>query len=240
MVAEAALIADKFRALRKRAGMTLSGLAKAMGYRNGSSIQRYEDPDLYKKKYLSFEICERLAGAIVGLGHPAITKDEVFELAGITHEPTENAIIIGSVGRSKELMPVFGKAQGGPDGAIVLDGNPIDQVSRPMNLLGIVDAYGVLVSGDSMHPRYRDGLDMLHVDPRMRPRKGDFVVVQISQGENEMPIAMVKEYVRQTADGLLLRQLNPEGELKPIPNDTIIAVHVVVGSSNYDGAPTFR
>ena len=46
-------VTARFKELRERAGLSLAALAKAMGYRNSSSIQRYENPDLYTKEFLS-------------------------------------------------------------------------------------------------------------------------------------------------------------------------------------------
>lgn len=74
-------VTAKFRELRDRAGMTLSSLAKAMGYRNSSSIQRYENSEQYTKEFLSADITKKLATAVVGKGNPPISEREVWALA---------------------------------------------------------------------------------------------------------------------------------------------------------------
>ncbi len=71
----------KFRALRERAGLSLAALAKEMGYRNSSSLQRYENADLYTKEFLSPDIAKKLVRALVGKGIPPITESEIWELA---------------------------------------------------------------------------------------------------------------------------------------------------------------
>lgn len=55
--------------------------ARAMGYSRASSIQRYEDPALFKKEYLATELVMKMIKALVGRGDPAITPSEVWALA---------------------------------------------------------------------------------------------------------------------------------------------------------------
>ncbi|MAM13051.1 MAG: phage repressor protein [Rhizobiaceae bacterium] len=74
-------VTARFKELRERAGLSLAALAKAMGYRNSSSIQRYENPDLYTKEFLSADIAKKLAQAVVGRGQPPITEEDVWSLA---------------------------------------------------------------------------------------------------------------------------------------------------------------
>ena len=68
--------------LIRRSGLTRSALAKLTGFAGGSSIQHYEDPTRFRKKYLPLDIAERFANAFDGLGEPQITCEEVMALAG--------------------------------------------------------------------------------------------------------------------------------------------------------------
>jgi hypothetical protein len=52
-----------------------------MGYARASSIQRYENPDDYKKEFINPELVLKLIKAISGLGEPPITAAEVWSLA---------------------------------------------------------------------------------------------------------------------------------------------------------------
>lgn len=81
MIEEADSVTQKFRALRERADMSMDGLAQAMGYSRASSIQRYEDPTLYKKEFIDPEIVLKMVKALVGKGEPAIKAAEVWALA---------------------------------------------------------------------------------------------------------------------------------------------------------------
>lgn len=74
-------VTSKFRALRERAGLSMDDLAKTMGYARASSIQRYEDPAIYTKQYLSPEIVMKMIKAIAGKGDPKITPAEIWTLA---------------------------------------------------------------------------------------------------------------------------------------------------------------
>ena len=76
------IVAAKLRELRVRSGVSMAAAAKALGYKNASSYQHYENPDLFRKKYLPFEIAEKLAKLFMGRGTPPITTAEVMALAG--------------------------------------------------------------------------------------------------------------------------------------------------------------
>lgn len=77
-------IPERFDALRRRAGLSFDDLAKAMDYAGASSVQRYLSAE-FKKDVLPLEIARRAAKALVGLGNPAISEDEVLSLAGLNN-----------------------------------------------------------------------------------------------------------------------------------------------------------
>src|SRR5262245_6485554 len=80
--------ATKLKALFDRTGQSQDAFAKRAGYGFASGIQRYINPQQYKKRYFSIEIAEKLGTGLVGLGAPPITKDEVlWELAGVRVSP---------------------------------------------------------------------------------------------------------------------------------------------------------
>jgi hypothetical protein len=59
-------------------------LAKGMGFKGASSIQRYEDPDQYKKDYIAPDIAAKLLKAVVGKGDPPIEAKDVWDLTRTT------------------------------------------------------------------------------------------------------------------------------------------------------------
>lgn len=72
-------------------------MAKAMGYKNASSYQRYEDANAYTGGHLKRDLVARLDRVLRGKGQPPITSKEVWELAGpefaefrdVTYEPAD-------------------------------------------------------------------------------------------------------------------------------------------------------
>src|SRR5258708_3588546 len=69
-------------------------------------------------------------------------------------------------------LPVFGTAQGGQDGALIVSDTAVDWVARPTVLLRVRDGYGMIVSGDSMSPEHKTGSIAL-LNPHLPPRLGD-------------------------------------------------------------------
>ena len=71
-------------------------VAKAVGYRRASSYQRYEDPNKYKKQFLSPDLVSALRKVLVGQGTPPITDEEVRSLAGYHDQlpDTEQSLMV--------------------------------------------------------------------------------------------------------------------------------------------------
>ncbi|EJF89104.1 hypothetical protein MEG_00226 [Bartonella tamiae Th307] len=74
-------VTTQMRHLRERAGLSMDELARAMGYKRASSIQRYENSDEFNKEYFSIDLTEKLARVLLGKGHPPIEADEVWALS---------------------------------------------------------------------------------------------------------------------------------------------------------------
>lgn len=138
-------------------------------------------------------------------------------------------------------LPVLGTAVGGSvggpgggtpeayDGLFLMNGEILDYIERPPSLRGVASAYAVYVSDTSMVPRYFPG-ETLHVHPGRAVVRGDdtFVVVQLRPDtEGEPPRALVKQFVRQTADTLYLAQFNPATELE-FPLDQVESLHLII------------
>jgi phage repressor protein C with HTH and peptisase S24 domain len=130
-----------------------------------------------------------------------------------------------------ELLKVLGMAEGGPDGWNLWNGDVVQTINRPDNLIGVKGAYGVLVRGTSMSPRYDPNM-IAHVHPWMEPAPGDYVVVQRKPlHEGDPPLAVLKRLVRRTARIVVLASLSPAKEME-VPAGEVVSIHVVVGSSN--------
>lgn len=103
-------------------------------------------------------------------------------------------------------------------------------VRRPLALANARDIYAIYFHGSSMEPRYFAGETGL-VDPRRPAGPGDYVLVQLNDGEtDEVSSAMVKRLVRQTAKEYVLEQHNPVLTFR-IPRGRVARVHRLIPPS---------
>lgn len=124
-------------------------------------------------------------------------------------------------------VPVFGRAQGGPDGKFEFNGEIMGYEMRPPSLLGVSDAYALYVDGDSMYPRFKPG-ETVWVNPSRPAARGDDVIVQLHANEEDgTPIGFIKEFVSRTPNHLVLCQHNPAREVRFALNE-VKSVHTIV------------
>ena len=135
--------------------------------------------------------------------------------------------LIGDGARSQQSVPMLGLAQAGSGGHFDDSGFPAgkgwDEVTLPA--AGDEHAYALEISGDAMKPAYRDG-DIIVVSPGTPIRRGDRVVVKISDGE-----VMVKELKRRTAKMLELASLNPAHADRVLDADDVEWIARIVWAS---------
>ncbi len=120
-------------------------------------------------------------------------------------------------------LPVIGRAQGGADGDLILDNNPIDWTFRPPQLSGIQDAFAVYITGDSMAPKYKDG-DLAYVHPNRPVTKGRYALIETKDHRG-----LIKQFMRWQDDTLVIWQHNPAFEIV-IPKKKVLNVMLVIGS----------
>lgn len=220
-----------FVILRKRAGLSRDALARLLGYKGASSIQRYEDPALFRKSKLPHELIEKLVTALVPLGIPE------HDIRVLGHMSPTN---LGDDDRQSDIdrntvtpwspgpvdLPVLGVARGGSEGLFLSNGEILEMTARPDNLTNVHGAYAIYVAGESMMPKHRAG-EILHINPNIPPRQGDSVVVQSAVGDEIH--YHVKAFTSENDDTLELQQFTPAKKLSMARSD-ILSVHVVVGS----------
>ncbi|MGY3609901.1 MULTISPECIES: S24 family peptidase [unclassified Bradyrhizobium] len=124
-------------------------------------------------------------------------------------------------------FPIFGTAQGGQDGALIVSEAAVDWDVRPAVLLRVRDGYGMIVSGDSMAPEHKHGSIAL-VNPHMPARVGDSCVFR-SHLEDGTNLAMIKEYRGQTETHWKVRQHNPPKDFQLKKSEWQV-VHRTVGN----------
>ncbi|MGF7163311.1 phage repressor protein C with HTH and peptisase S24 domain [Rhodoligotrophos appendicifer] len=129
-------------------------------------------------------------------------------------------------------LPVFGQAEGGIDGRFVLNGQRVASVFCPPVLADVEGAYAVYVHGDSMAPKFEAG-ETVWLHPYVPVKKGDYVVVQLTIGGDEMLHGYVKQFISRNSKHLVLRQLNPpegEEEIFQLPTSQVFSIHKIVFS----------
>jgi phage repressor protein C with HTH and peptisase S24 domain len=103
-------------------------------------------------------------------------------------------------------LPVFAATEGGK-GEMVVSSDPIEMVPRPWYLKNVKEGYAVLVTGESMEPRYAPG-EIVVVNPKAALVRGKDVIIHTAREGGDFR-AMVKSYMGATAETWKLRQFNP-------------------------------
>jgi len=124
-------------------------------------------------------------------------------------------------------LPVFGTAMGGSGGALVVTDRAVDWESRPDFLLRVEDAYGMIVSGDSMSPQFENGSTAI-VNPHIPPRSGDTCIFRCHKDDGET-LVMIKRLRRYTDDTWYVQQYNPQKDFTLKRSEWQIC-HVTVGN----------
>ncbi len=128
-----------------------------------------------------------------------------------------------------EQIPVYGRAQGGPDGKFEFNGEVMGWEPRPPKLQGVRGVYAVYIDGESMYPRYKPG-ETVVAHPGRPIARGDDVVVQVAPDEEgEAPLGYVKELVSFNSKELVVKQFNPSIEIR-FPRERVISVHRIVSA----------
>lgn len=229
-------IGERLIALRARSGLSMDEVARRMGMRGRSSVQRFFVPHLNE---ITPTDAFRLAEVFDGTGKPSITRDELYALSPFPlAEVAPNPTLPPKYMQLPRDVPVYGTAMGtlrqGGEGqdieeAYVDRTEVIEHFARPPGYVNRVGLYGLYVSGSSMAPRWEHG-DPLYVDPKRPPQIGDDVVVYLKHPEgeaHELEAVLLKRLVRVGATHLELEQYNPAATFQ-IERRRISAFHRVV------------
>jgi phage repressor protein C with HTH and peptisase S24 domain len=219
---------------RLRRGWSQAELGKRVGI-SQPAIRKIEVGTTSKSKHLP-KIAEELGIPLAKLD-PALSQHNGSGTINQTrHNPVTRTNPELHTFPGERLMgatdlPVHSIVQGGR-GALVLSSEPFTQIGRPHNLLGIKDAYGVLVSGGSMALEFREG-DIAYVNPHLPPREGDPCVFQSHKDDGAVE-AVIKYLARSgdASDALwYVEQSNPAKKFTLKKSEWQIC-HVVVGKTS--------
>ena len=195
--------------LAARAGLSASGLAKRAGL----------DPTTFNKS-------KRITpdGRARWPSTESVSKS--LAATGATFDQFV-ALISDSARSPAEAVPLIGFAEAGAGGYFDDGGFPAGKGWDEIPFPAVEDehAYALEISGDSMHPAYRDGTIII-VSPAAPIRRGDRVVVKTKLGE-----VMAKELKRKTAKTLELKSLNPEHGERTLMTEDVLWVARIVWAS---------
>jgi phage repressor protein C with HTH and peptisase S24 domain len=128
-------------------------------------------------------------------------------------------------------IPILGLAHAGQDQEM-FENAPIDFHAMPPYLARVPGAYGLMVLGESMTPRYSPGMTV-YVHPHAPPKAGSGVVIVKRRAadlrSDGFPV-LVKEYVRRTPTEIFLREYSPEDRVFAVPAAEVSALHVIAGT----------
>jgi phage repressor protein C with HTH and peptisase S24 domain len=195
--------------LARRSGLSPSGLAKRAGL----------DPTTFNKSKritpdgrARWPSTESVAKSLAATG--ASLDQFVALISDSAHPPAE-------------AVPLIGFAEAGVGGYFDDKGFPNGKGwdETPFPAVDDEHVYALQISGESMHPAYRDGTVII-VSPALHPRRGDRVVVKTKDGE-----VMAKELKRRTQKSLELKSLNPEHPDRTLASEEVIWVARIVWAS---------
>jgi phage repressor protein C with HTH and peptisase S24 domain len=195
--------------LAKRSGLSPSGLAKRAGL----------DPTTFNKSKritpdgrARWPSTESVAKSLAATG---ATLDQFVALISESAHPPAEAV------------PLIGFAEAGVGGYFDDGGFPNGKGWDEIPFPAVDDehVYALEISGESMHPAYRDGTVII-VSPAAPIRRGDRVVVKTRDGE-----VIAKELKRKTTKSLELKSLNPEHPDRTLASEEVVWVARIVWAS---------
>lgn len=206
-------------------GKSQRGLARAMGI-DPTAVSRL----LNGQRQLKLHEVSKVK-AYLGDSSPESTHSDMQNNAFARQESDLGSTSGSSAeGARHHRLPVLGMAECGPDGWAHFNGDLIEMVPMPANLVGVKGAYAVYIQGDSMDPRYRAG-ELAHIHPHKPITIGAYVLVQKKpKAPGEAPLAVIKELVRRSGSKIVLAQLNPAKTFE-IKAEDVVSMHRVVGSA---------
>jgi phage repressor protein C with HTH and peptisase S24 domain len=137
------------------------------------------------------------------------------------------ALISDSSRPAAEAVPLIGFAEAAVGGYFDDGGFPNGKGWDEIPFPAVDDEhiYALEISGESMHPAYRDGTVII-VSPAAPIRRGDRVVVRTKDGE-----VLAKELKRKSTKVLELKSLNPEHPDRTLASEDVLWVARIMWAS---------
>lgn len=227
-------LAENLKRIRKASGLSQGRLAEKAKVSQQLVSRLEAGTDLTTKKLP--QLASALGVTVTDLD-PAydIDRVEVVATVPIPLAPAKADAFVPIITPGADLVgprdfPIYAAAEGG-QGHMIVTFEEIERVKRPAILEGVKNAYGLLVSGDSMKPAYRHG-DMALVHPGLPPQRGEDVVLfdhPLTELEDGQAEAIIKHLVGWTNTEWQLEQYNPPREWSELKANWPTC-HRVVGS----------
>lgn len=129
-------------------------------------------------------------------------------------------------------LPVHLSALGGAKtGLMILSSDPVAWIARDPRLIGVPDAYGVYISGESMVPAYEPG-DLALVNPSLPLRREAYCIFQGVTRDGSRHV-LIKRYMGESEKAWRVRQYQPSKDFE-LSKAEWFRPHVVIGK--YDRA----
>ena len=196
--------------LKDRSGLSIRAIARAMGYQNASSIQRYFSQD-YSKPALPSDFVAKLIPVLVGKGEPQIVRDEVLALAPVSITDLDAA---NAPSRAAIPLEIKGQVAAGlwmESGLFETDATKKATFSGDLRF-PVECQYLLEINGESLNRIAQNGDFVLCLDylgAGIEIRSGDLVVVERSRDGGHT--------IERTAKRIFRR--NDQIELRPESND---------------------
>ena len=225
-------IGERVKARRKELGLSQSAVGKLAGGISYQAVQQIEGGG-ESKHLVAIAKALRVWPEWLQSGNGPKEQGSVNQFTKQSDDGNADKLTHQSSGQkygSQETLKVLGMAEGGPDGWSLWNGDVIETIRRPDNLIGVEGAYAVYVIGHSMEPRYNQG-EHAHIHPHKPLEPGCYVLVQRKPIDGySTPLAIVKRLVRRSGSKIVLEQLNPPKTFE-VKSDEIVSIHRVVGAS---------
>lgn len=204
-------IGAKVRERRVKLGMSQEELARAAGT-SQATIDKIEHGRSNRSRFLP--------AVFSALSLP---MDDLAPTSGERTAAVSAPIIHRADLVSGRDLPVYASAEGGA-GQIIIHTDVVDWVRRPSPLEHVREGYGLIITGFSMEPLYRQG-DVALVHPHLPPRQEDAVIAYNAARD----LATLKEYRGATELEWRLRRYQPEVEDFTLDRKKWPTLHTVVG-----------
>ena len=170
----------------------------------------------------------------------SLAEFEALRLGAATRSSEVASNVVGDPMRSWRPaalppLPLIESSLGGPwtegggevELTLVREAMVLDRLQRPLSLASDAEAYALTVVGDSMWPRFRPG-QRIAVSPRSPVTIGDDVLLKLKPDGGESEQVLINRLVRRDANGIELRQFNPDLTFK-VGGDEVAAIHKIAG-----------